>query len=113
MFLRQSTRERPKRSSFQTKMALNLPLRESSSKRSSPGRQALEPLPTSCPRGIRGDDISLGGQIVGLAEAWIALTGQRPYRSAMTKADAMGTLVGTAESWFSADLLKALRAYES
>jgi putative nucleotidyltransferase with HDIG domain len=65
------------------------------------------------PHGKRGDDISMGGQIVGLAEAWMALTEQRSYRSAMTKAEAMGTLVGTAGSWFSADLLKALRASES
>ena len=65
------------------------------------------------PDGKRGADISLGGQIVGLAEVWIALTEPRPYRAAMSKADAMGTLVGAAGSWFSAEILEALRVSES
>jgi putative two-component system response regulator len=64
------------------------------------------------PHGKRGDEISLGGQIVGLAEAWMALIEHPSYRSAMSKTDAMGTLVG-ATGRFSADLIEALRFSES
>lgn len=57
-----------------------------------------------------GEEISLGGQIVGLAEAWAALTETRPFRDRMSKADALATLVGTSDRWFSAKLLVALNS---
>lgn len=60
----------------------------------------------------RGDEISLGGQIVGLAEVWTALTEPRAYREGMTKAKALTMLEGHAGSWFSEELIAALRASE-
>ena len=40
------------------------------------------------PRGLRGDDITLGGRIVGAADVFDALTSPRAYRDAMTVGDA-------------------------
>jgi putative two-component system response regulator len=57
----------------------------------------------------KGAAISLGGQIVGLAEAWTALTEGRSYRDRMSHADAMGTLAATGGKWFAPELLEALR----
>lgn len=56
-----------------------------------------------------GDESSLGGQIVGLAEVWSALTEVRPFRDRMSRADAMATLVGSAGRWFQPELIEALR----
>jgi HD-GYP domain-containing protein (c-di-GMP phosphodiesterase class II) len=67
---------------------------------------------TGYPEGKKGQAISLGGQIVGLAEAWTALTERRAYRDAMSPAQAMATLVGAADAWFRGDLIAALRASE-
>lgn len=64
------------------------------------------------PDGKKGDEISLGGQIVGLAEAWTALTEDRPFRDRMPRADAMATVGETAGTWFSPDLVRALRLSE-
>lgn len=61
------------------------------------------------PDGKRGDEISLGGQIVGLAEAWTAITEDRPFRDRMPAAEAMETLQAAEGEWYSADLLQALR----
>ena len=61
------------------------------------------------PDGKRGDEISLGGQIVGLAEAWTALTEDRSFRSGKSAIEAIETLSGTEGAWFSRDLLTALR----
>ncbi|MEJ2217584.1 MAG: response regulator [Gemmatimonadota bacterium] len=58
----------------------------------------------------RGAEISLGGQIVGLAEAWVAITEERPFRDAMPPDSAMATLSGASGVWFSEQLLGALRA---
>jgi putative nucleotidyltransferase with HDIG domain len=60
------------------------------------------------PEGKRGDEISVGGQIVGLAEAWTALLEERTYRDRMPEADARATLSAASGSWFADDLVKAL-----
>ncbi len=65
------------------------------------------------PDGKKGDEISLGGQIVGLAEAWSALTEDRPFRERMSPQDAVATLVGGAGAWFRADLIDALRQWRA
>ncbi len=57
----------------------------------------------------RGDAISRGGQIVGLAEAWTALMEVRPFRDRMSMSDAMATLSAASGKWFAPDLLNALR----
>jgi len=65
------------------------------------------------PEGKRGDEISLGGQIVGLAEAWTSITEDRAFRSGRSHAEAMGTIAGAGGSWFATDLVEALRAFEA
>jgi putative nucleotidyltransferase with HDIG domain len=62
------------------------------------------------PDGKKGTDISVGGQVVGLAEAWSALTEGRAFRDRMTHADAMAALSAAAGRWFAPELLAALRA---
>jgi putative two-component system response regulator len=57
----------------------------------------------------KGADISIGGQVVGLAEAWTALTEGRAYRDRMAEAEAMATLAAASGRWFSPELLEALR----
>jgi putative nucleotidyltransferase with HDIG domain len=61
------------------------------------------------PDGKPGDEISLGGQIVGLAEAWTALLEQRAHRDRMSRADAMATLAAATGRWFAEPLVQALR----
>jgi len=60
------------------------------------------------PEALRGDEISLGGQIVGLAETWNAMTEDRSFRDRMTKSDAMDTLTAAADRWYPTRLIKAL-----
>ena len=60
----------------------------------------------------RGEEISLGGQIVGLAEVWVALTERRAHRDSVSNMDAMQTLEAMAGRWFTAELIEALRASE-
>lgn len=62
------------------------------------------------PNRKRGDEISLGGQIVGLAEAWVAITEDRPFRDAMSPESATAALSGASGVWFAEELLRALRA---
>ena len=45
---------------------------------------------TGFPDGLRGDEIPLGAQIVGIVDVYAALTSDRPYRKAIT-ADAAVT----------------------
>lgn len=61
------------------------------------------------PGALRGDEISLGGQIVGLAETWTAMTEDRSFRDRMSESEALSTLVGAADLWYSSRLLEALR----
>lgn len=64
------------------------------------------------PAGKRGSAISLGGQIVGLAETWTALTERRAYRDGMSPKEAMATLAGAVDVWYCRELVEALRASE-
>jgi len=45
------------------------------------------------PQGLRGDDVPLLAQIVGIADVYDALTSHRPYRSALSSDDAAHHLV--------------------
>jgi putative two-component system response regulator len=47
---------------------------------------------TGYPDGLRGDDIPLTAQIVGVVDAYDAMTTTRPYRAALTQAVACGEL---------------------
>lgn len=60
------------------------------------------------PEKKRGDAISLGGQIVGLAETWTAITEVRSFRDSMTTPEAIATLAGAAGRWYAVDLVDAL-----
>jgi HD-GYP domain-containing protein (c-di-GMP phosphodiesterase class II) len=44
------------------------------------------------PDGLAGENIPLLGAIVGLADAWDAMTTERPYAAAMSPADALEEL---------------------
>lgn len=63
---------------------------------------------TGYPDGLMGPAIPLGAQIVGLAEAWSALTEDRPHRPALSEAEAIATLRGAEGAWFRPDLITAL-----
>ncbi len=51
---------------------------------------------TGYPDGLRGDEIPLGAQIVGIVDVYTALTSDRPYRRAVTHEEAIETLRGQA-----------------
>lgn len=61
------------------------------------------------PLGKRADEISLGGQIVGIAEAWIAILESRAYRGGMSREDGLRLLDEMKGQWFSEELTEALR----
>jgi PAS domain S-box-containing protein/putative nucleotidyltransferase with HDIG domain len=45
------------------------------------------------PKGLKGDKINIGARIIAVADAYDALTSQRPYRPAITKAEALSRLM--------------------
>jgi putative nucleotidyltransferase with HDIG domain len=61
------------------------------------------------PLGKQGDEISLGGQIVGIAEAWIAILESRAYRGGMSREDGMRLLDEMRGQWFTDAVTDALR----
>ncbi|HKK92282.1 MAG TPA: HD domain-containing phosphohydrolase [Longimicrobiales bacterium] len=65
------------------------------------------------PDGKKGDEISLGGQVVALAEYWTAITEDRPFRDRMSSSEAMNTLAGTGGTWFDPEVLRALRKWKT
>ncbi|MFP3947773.1 MAG: HD-GYP domain-containing protein [Longimicrobiales bacterium] len=65
------------------------------------------------PEALRRDEISLGGQIVGLAETWNAMTESRSFRDRMSNSDAMDTLMAAADRWYPTELIRALWSWVS
>lgn len=61
------------------------------------------------PNGKTGDEISLGGQIVGIAEAWVAILESRAYRGARPRDQAMEILIEAEGRWFTPEVTAALR----
>lgn len=61
------------------------------------------------PDGLQGDEIPLGAQIVGAADAYCALMEDRPYRPASSPQEALETLTGTEGIWFSRKVLGVLQ----
>jgi putative two-component system response regulator len=47
---------------------------------------------TGYPDGLRGDEIPLGAQIVGMVDIYTALTSKRPYRKAVPRSEAIANL---------------------
>ena len=62
---------------------------------------------TGYPRGLRGEEISLGGRIVGLADAFEAMTARRPYNRPVSPVAAREELVRRAGTQFDPDVCRA------
>lgn len=60
------------------------------------------------PDGLKGDEISLGGQIVGIAEAWSGLVEGRAYQEGRSQEEALEVLRMHEGRWFGADVTEAL-----
>ena len=65
------------------------------------------------PRGLRGDQIVIEARIVGAAEAYVALTSDRPQRSSFSHDDAMRILRERTPSEYDADVIDALGSVAS
>jgi putative nucleotidyltransferase with HDIG domain len=61
------------------------------------------------PLGKKGDEISLGGQVVGIAEAWTAILASRAYRMARSREQGLEIVEGKRGVWFSPEVTDALR----
>lgn len=63
------------------------------------------------PDGLKGDDIPLLAQIIGVVDVYDAMTTDRPYRVARTSDEALGELAREVErGWRRADLVEAFTA---
>ena len=60
------------------------------------------------PEGKIGEEISLGGQIVGIAEAWTAIIESRAYRDGRSRDEGMEMLLAHKGEWFSEEITMAL-----
>jgi len=60
------------------------------------------------PHGKRAEEISLGGQIVGIAEAWVGILDDRAYREGRPREEGMEILLSQQGRWFSSELTEAL-----
>jgi len=60
------------------------------------------------PDGKSGTEISLGGQIVGISESWIAILESRPYREGRSREEGMEILRSHQDEWFTAEVTAAL-----
>jgi len=54
---------------------------------------------TGYPDRLRGDEVPLSAQVVGIADVYDALTTARPYRPAFSRAAALATVEGCRGSW--------------
>jgi len=61
------------------------------------------------PQGKKGDEISLGGQIVGISEAWTAILESRAYRAGLSRDEGLAILDDKRGVWFAPDVTDALR----
>ncbi len=60
------------------------------------------------PKGLKGEEIPLGAQIIGAADTYCAMTEARPFRPAGDPETALDRLREAKDSWFSADVIEAL-----
>ncbi len=60
------------------------------------------------PDGKKGEEISVGGQIVGIAEAWTAILKSRAYREGRSREEAMEILLAHQGQWFTEEVTSAL-----
>jgi putative two-component system response regulator len=62
---------------------------------------------TGYPDGLHGDAIPLGAQIVGIVDVYTALTSDRPYRKAVSHAEAIASLrEQVRQGWLNGDLVE-------
>lgn len=62
---------------------------------------------TGYPDGLRGDQIPLGAQIVGVVDVYVAMISDRPYRKAVPHAEAVACLrQRVREGWHDRDLVE-------
>src|SRR5439155_23604943 len=62
------------------------------------------------PRGLRGEEIPIGGRIVALADVFDALTSDRPYRKAMEREAALEMVRAGAGTQFDPGVVEAFAA---
>ncbi|MGH9054394.1 MAG: HD domain-containing phosphohydrolase, partial [Acidimicrobiales bacterium] len=60
------------------------------------------------PRGLAGDEISLGGRIVAVADSYDVMTSSRSYKKAMTSEAARKELAACARTQFDPEIVRAL-----
>ena len=56
------------------------------------------------PKGLKGNEISLAARIIGLADAYEAMTGKRTYRDELTREEAMDVILRNSGTQFDPDL---------
>jgi len=61
------------------------------------------------PEGLKGEEIPLGARIVAVIDAWEAMTSDRPYRKAMTPAQALKELEDGAGTQFDPKVVEAFQ----
>jgi len=59
------------------------------------------------PNGVKGKEIPLGARILAVADAYDAMTSDRPYRSAMSKETAIARLKGASGTQFDPQVVEA------
>jgi diguanylate cyclase (GGDEF)-like protein/putative nucleotidyltransferase with HDIG domain len=64
------------------------------------------------PAGLRGEEIGIEGRVIHAADAYLAMTFDRPYRKAMTREAAFAELVCHSGTQFDSDAVAALIALE-
>jgi putative nucleotidyltransferase with HDIG domain len=62
------------------------------------------------PRGLSGSQIPLGARIIAVADAWDAMTSNRPYRSALDQDVALGELMRGRGTQWDSDVVDAFAA---
>jgi diguanylate cyclase (GGDEF)-like protein len=60
------------------------------------------------PRGLKGEEIPIGGRVISVVDVFDALTSDRPYRKALTRGEALAHLRENAGSHFDPRVVRAL-----
>jgi HD-GYP domain-containing protein (c-di-GMP phosphodiesterase class II) len=68
---------------------------------------------TGYPDQLAGEEIPLGARILSLADAFVAMTSERPYRAAIRPAEAMGLLIAARGSAFDPRIVDAFVALQA
>jgi two-component system cell cycle response regulator len=65
------------------------------------------------PHGLAGDQIEIEARIIHVADAYMAMTHDRPYQAAMTREEALAELARHTGTQFDAAVVAALREIKS